>query len=66
MKLVNGGITINVSSLDAQQYLRAGFVEVKEEPVSEPAQPQPKAKQPEAEEPEAQKSAKKGVANGRD
>lgn len=37
MKLVNGGITINVSSLDAQRYLNAGFTRAIEQPVERQA-----------------------------
>ena len=55
MKLVNCGITIDVSVLEAPRYIAAGYVPVVEEkPVEIPADPQP-----EAEEPKARKTAKK-------
>jgi len=61
MKMVNGGVTIEVDPADAQRYLRAGYVLAEERPVEIPADPQP---EPEAVEPKARKVAKKGKLNG--
>lgn len=41
MKLVNGGITIEVDPADAQRYLRAGFVRAIEQPVERQAAVRP-------------------------
>ena len=58
MKLINCGITINVSALEAPHYLAAGYVKVEEKPVEIPANPQPEA--PEVlEKPKARKTAMK-------
>lgn len=58
MKLVNSGITIDVSVFDAPRYIAAGYVPVVEvkEPVEMPVPAQP---EPEAEQPKARRSAKK-------
>jgi len=63
MKLINSGITIDVNPNEAQRYLSAGYVEVKES-VEMPAEPQPepslKGGRPEVvEAPKARKLAKK-------
>lgn len=58
MKLINCGITINVSAHEAPRYLAAGYVKVEEKPVEIPANPQPEA--PEVlEKPKARKTAMK-------
>jgi len=58
VKLINCGITINVSALEAPHYLAAGYVKVEEKPVEIPANPQPEA--PEVlEKPKARKTAMK-------
>lgn len=41
MKMVNGGVTIEVDPADAQRYLRAGFVKVIEQPVERQAAVKP-------------------------
>ena len=45
MKLVNGGVTIEINPADAQRYLRAGFTRATELPAERPAthQPEPEA-----------------------
>jgi hypothetical protein len=37
MKLVNGGVTIEINPADAQRYLRAGFTRATELPAERPA-----------------------------
>lgn len=37
MKLVNGGVTIEINPADAQRYLRAGYVRATELPAERPA-----------------------------
>jgi len=56
MKLVNGGVTIEINPADAQRYLRAGYVRAPEKPVERPATLEP---EPEVIEPKAHKQAKK-------
>ena len=58
MKLINCGITINVSAHEAPRYLAAGYVKVEEKPVEIPANPQPEASEV-LEKPKARKTAMK-------
>ena len=37
MKMVNGGVTIEINPADAQRYLNAGYKRATEEPVERPA-----------------------------
>ncbi len=56
MKLINSGITIDVNPNEAQRYLSAGYVEVKESvEMPAPAQPESEA----VTEPKVRKSAKR-------
>ena len=58
MKLINCGITIDVSAIEAPRYIAAGYVPVVEEkPVLVPAAPQPEPEVVEA--PKARRQAKK-------
>jgi len=58
VKLINCGITINVSAHEAPRYLAAGYVKVEEKPVEIPANPQPEASEV-LEKPKARKTAMK-------
>lgn len=58
MKLINCGITIDVSAIEAPRYIAAGYVPVVEEkPVEIPATPQPEPEVIQA--PKARRQAKK-------
>ena len=58
MKLINCGITIDVSAIEAPRYIAAGYLKVEEKPVEIPANPQPEASEV-LEKPKARKTAMK-------
>lgn len=76
MKMVNGGVTIEVDPTDAQRYLNAGFVRAIEQPVERqaavrPVEPDAQApieaiepKDEDAEKPVKKAKARKKETNG--